>query len=103
MDIAGFEELKKIIAEKDQLKILARYSELMTDTVNRIIELEGRDDDSFCLENIKNQKNILEKAELLFDSLKGETIDFEKAELSLENFITELKILENFIKENLNK
>ncbi|RVD92663.1 hypothetical protein TUBRATIS_008280 [Tubulinosema ratisbonensis] len=102
MDLTGYEDLRKVIAEKDQLKVLTKYSELIFDTVTKLIELESKDDPSFILENIKSQKRILHKAETLFEVLKAESVDFEKAERSLDEFLEELRMVNEFMQKNTN-
>ncbi|KCZ80704.1 hypothetical protein H312_01866 [Anncaliia algerae PRA339] len=100
MDFQGYDDLKKVLADKDQIKALNKFSDLLYDTVNKILALELQDDPNFVLESIRNQKNVLERAEWLSDALKGDDLDYDNIGIQVDEFVLHLKKLEEFYKNN---
>lgn len=91
MDFQGYDDLKKVLADKDQIKALNKFSDLLYDTVNKILALELQDDPNFVLESIRNQKNVLERAEWLSDALKGDDLDYDNIGIQVDEFVLHLK------------
>lgn len=97
MNIEKYEDLLETVKLGDYVQVLSRYADLIQETVNYIVGVDVVDEPSYMLESIGIQKEILDRAEAVFEALKKEEFAVEDAAQRLQRLCDALRKHEAFV------
>jgi hypothetical protein len=97
MNIEKYEDLQKTIKSGDYVHALSRYADLIQETVNYVVDTDVIDEPSYMLESIGIQKDILNKAEAVFEVLRKEDFVAEDTAHKLQELCSALRRHETFV------
>ncbi|KAF7683322.1 hypothetical protein TCON_1468 [Astathelohania contejeani] len=101
MEREEFEKLRLAIKSNDPLGKLSSFGNLLEKLVDYVIKNKKTDCDiNYLLESIKNQKQIYECAEELYENIQEEHFDEAKTLKNLDSLNDLLCIYEKFIQES---
>lgn len=98
MNVEQYEDLQETIKSGDYIHALTRYADLIQETVNYVVGVDVADEPSCMLESIQTQKEILDKAEAVFEVLRKEKFAVDDSVHRLQELCSALRRHDAFVK-----